>query len=235
MTGDFKFQRPGAWLASIAGFFRLASARRIDRRGGILPPGLLLPYILIFGIAAIFVTHLLFDNVYLDWTRQGNAHQSGLFGTITHLGDTKWILMFLGCQLLAMTITPVNPQHRSKYLRWYDWILTIYFVFTAIIFSGLLSTLIKNLIGRARPVVAEADQALLLQPFGGHYDFASFPSGHSTTAGAVFVACFLLFPRISILVLPVCVLVAASRCFIGVHFPTDVVGGVLLGSVFTWL
>ena len=95
--------------------------------------------------------------------------------------------------------------------------------------------MLKNLLGRARPVVAEAGEVLHLEPFGGHYEFASFPSGHSTTAGAVLVSCLLLFPRIAPLVVPICLLVAASRCVIGVHFPSDVVGGLLLGTVFTWI
>jgi len=109
------------------------------------------------------------------------------------------------------------------------------YFFTAVAFSGLLALLMKNAIGRARPPIVEGMQVWQMSPFGDNYDFASFPSGHATTAGAVSMALALMFPRAAGLFLLAGIWIAASRAVIGVHFPSDAVAGLLFGALFSWL
>ncbi|WBB78098.1 phosphatase PAP2 family protein [Micromonospora sp. WMMD882] len=59
----------------------------------------------------------------------------------------------------------------------------------------------------------------------------SFPSNHATTAGALAAATVLLCPRLGWLAVPLALLAAASRTFVGVHYPHDVLAGVLLGAL----
>ncbi|MFI5936632.1 phosphatase PAP2 family protein [Actinoplanes sp. NPDC051494] len=61
----------------------------------------------------------------------------------------------------------------------------------------------------------------------------SFPSNHSTIAGALVVAVLLLSRNLGLLALPLGVLAAFSRVFVGVHYPRDVVAGFLLGAAVT--
>lgn len=89
---------------------------------------------------------------------------------------------------------------------------------------------VKALVGRARPVVEDAVA---------HAPGSSFPSGHATQITATTVTLTLLFwpllgPRARVVV-PVVggvlvLLTGLDRVLLGVHFPSDVVAGMLLGG-----
>ncbi|MEV4654799.1 phosphatase PAP2 family protein [Micromonospora sp. NPDC049301] len=59
----------------------------------------------------------------------------------------------------------------------------------------------------------------------------SFPSNHATLAGALAVTTLLLSRRLGLVALPLAVLAAFSRVFVGVHYPHDVAAGLLLGAL----
>lgn len=92
----------------------------------------------------------------------------------------------------------------------------------------LSSTLLKPWIGRVRPCFA-LDSVRLLWPRQAHSP--SFPSGHATNTMAVAVVLFSVRPWVGWVALVVAVLVGYSRIYIGVHYPSDVLGGALLGAL----
>ena len=96
----------------------------------------------------------------------------------------------------------------------------------AMVLSYLSADLIlKPLIGRMRPNFT-LFQAVLLGPI--HYDF-SFPSSHATTS---FSAAFVLSKikkRGKLFFYLLAVFISFSRIYIGVHYPSDVLAGMVLG------
>ena len=98
---------------------------------------------------------------------------------------------------------------------------------------GLLACLVignltlKPLVARARPYeFVEGIELLINRPA----DF-SFPSGH--TLSSVVSASILTMSdkRFGYVAIPLAVLIAFSRLYLYVHFPTDILGGIIIGGV----
>ena len=98
---------------------------------------------------------------------------------------------------------------------------------------GLLVTniTIKPLVERARPWLV-----LPITPLVTENDPNSFPSGHTCAAFAAGMSWVRTLPwkggRIAAVVMAVCM--GLSRLYVGVHFPTDVLVGALIGSLCAW-
>lgn len=85
---------------------------------------------------------------------------------------------------------------------------------------------IKNIVARERPFIQHSDIKLLISPPHGY----SFPSGHSASSFATAFAVFLRNKKIGIPCLVAAALIAFSRLYFYVHFPTDVLAGILFGT-----
>lgn len=92
----------------------------------------------------------------------------------------------------------------------------------------LVNVLIKPIVARPRPyVVNEALVVLGTVP----RDY-SFPSGHTASAFAVASVMFLCIPRrYGIPAVVIAAIIALSRLYNAAHYPTDVLAGMLIGSV----
>jgi undecaprenyl-diphosphatase len=105
----------------------------------------------------------------------------------------------------------------------------ISFLFTAVVLPSLTVTIVKRVIGRARPFVGgHLDPFLYMHPVW-RPDYASMPSGHATTAFAVAIAVAPLWPRLRVPMLIYAFLIAASRVVLDAHYMSDVVVGAAVG------
>lgn len=95
-----------------------------------------------------------------------------------------------------------------------------------IIFSVLGLLILKPIIARPRPFIAQGVDILIKEPMG-----FSFPSGHT---GSSFAAAFVIYfynKKIGLLALILATLIAFSRMYLFVHYPSDIVGGLILGII----
>ena len=97
--------------------------------------------------------------------------------------------------------------------------------------AGLSGTLVyKWLKGKTlRPRPYEVHQAIHVA--GAPLDRFSFPSGHTLHAGVFCSVGLTYFPALAWLLLPFTVLVALSRLVLGLHYPSDVLAGAVLGAL----
>ncbi|MFG2983350.1 phosphatase PAP2 family protein [Streptomyces sp. NPDC048258] len=91
------------------------------------------------------------------------------------------------------------------------------------------SEVVKSTVDEERPCRAVAGAAAALIPCPPTGDW-SFPSNHSALAGAAAIALALAVRRLAPLTVPLALLMAFSRVFVGVHYPHDVAMGLLLGG-----
>jgi len=87
---------------------------------------------------------------------------------------------------------------------------------------------ISRLVDRPRPFVAHPSAVHL---FSHHAADPGFPSDHATAAFAIAVALLLRDRRWGAIVLVAAVVLAIGRVGMGVHYPTDVLGGAALGTL----
>jgi undecaprenyl-diphosphatase len=102
-------------------------------------------------------------------------------------------------------------------------------VAVAVAAAEIAATAIKLASGRLRPYVGEPEPPPLVTT---HLDL-TFPSGHATTSFAAAVVLSSLVERRTAIAgfVALAFAIAASRVYVGVHYPSDVLAGALLGAV----
>jgi undecaprenyl-diphosphatase len=118
-------------------------------------------------------------------------------------------------------IAAVFPTNRSA-----AWRLLLAVGFTFLVNDYV----VKPIVDRPRPFTAIAD----LKVIDAKPATPSFPSGHAAMAVAGAIAGARMMPAAAWVLWPLAVLVAISRVYIGVHWPTDVMAGVIVGLMCAW-
>lgn len=84
---------------------------------------------------------------------------------------------------------------------------------------------LKQWLARERPFITYSDISCCQQPL----DRYSFPSGHTLHAVLFTTIAVAWFPLLAIALVPLTLFIALSRMVLGLHYPTDVVVGALIG------
>ena len=91
----------------------------------------------------------------------------------------------------------------------------------------IITSLLSRLFSRPRPFLSHVEVMLLIPPpFN-----TSFPSGHTATAVAIACALFGANKKMGIAAFVLAACIALGRMAAGVHYPSDILGGVCVGLV----
>ena len=91
--------------------------------------------------------------------------------------------------------------------------------------SQIIVQSLKKLLGRERPYVIIEK----LNTFGIDLSDYSFPSGHTTASFSIATTLALNIPFLKYFVFIIASIIGISRIYLGVHYPTDVAAGIILG------
>lgn len=135
-----------------------------------------------------------------------------------------WLGVGAGVWFVFALVAMTQPRHRAAAFR---------AVLALLLTQGLADHIVKPLVGRPRPFEGGVPNARMIQsprPTTG-----SFPSGHAASAVAGAIAMSRIWPQASWAFAALGALIAYSRIYVGVHYPSDVLAGALLGLACAWL
>ena len=148
--------------------------------------------------------------VAVNHTSQYRVIRDG-FRLVSRLGDGLfWYGLMLGLLLLKGTEALVPVVHMAV--------------------TGLIGTLLYKWIkGKTlRPRPYEVRQEICLT--GTPLDKFSFPSGHTLHAVVFSIVALSYYPQLAIILMPFTMLIGLSRVVLGLHYPSDVIAGALIGA-----
>ena len=228
-----------AWLRQFGANARatMATLTRTPRQGGrsiARPSAARLEVLIVAALALIGAAMVLLDARSLALVRRLPSWLVSVAHPITDLGLSGWFLWPLGLALLALAMIDSPGIARFPRAVLAAVAVRLGFVFLAIGLPGLCVTIVKRLIGRARPFVVMVDgvsDPWAYQPFIWRADHASMPSGHATTAFSAAIAIGAVWPRLRLPMWCYAVTIAISRIVVSAHHPSDVIAGGLFGAV----
>lgn len=154
-----------------------------------------------------------YDNRLFLWCNHSLSHPwlDLILKGLTHLGSAAFTIALT----ISVVVFATGTWQRAGWLS-----------LIALTLSHLLAVVIKKRFQRTRPYEALQDARISIHPLKDY----SFPSGHTTAAFSTFIPFLFAAPGLAQVLLPLAIIVGLSRIYLGVHYPSDVLAGGLVGA-----
>lgn len=140
-------------------------------------------------------------------------------------------IRFLSFFWIALAIMAIvkHPEIMTSFL--------VAIVIVAILHFGITEGIIKHFLlnfvpKRNRPFVAYPE---LIQPIGRKFSDSSFPSSHMASTVAMLFIVTTFYPSLLVPAVIFVAVIAFSRLHNGMHYPTDILAGIVLGFLYGWM
>ncbi|MEA2836119.1 MAG: hypothetical protein QOD89_669 [Bradyrhizobium sp.] len=200
---------------------RAEAARRWARHSVWLSVGI--------GVAIIVLMYAL-DATEIGWMPPRGTGWLWPVRILTDFGKSKYVLWVLAAVLFVIPFLFPRARGPARSLL-IGFGTRVLFIFLAVLLPVLTGEILKEVVGRGRPFVGGEANAFNFSHFSGSEAYASFPSGHATTAFALAFAVSALWPHLRGVMLIYAVMIGATRLVLLAHHPSDVVAGALLGVI----
>ena len=186
---------------------------------------------IIVALVAVVPMMFLVDARATDWAAHRPAWFTGAFEQITNFGKSGWFLVPFGCIVLCLAALASPALPRMTRGVFAALAARFGFLFLAIAAPGLFVSIVKRLIGRARPFVGGHDDPFAYMLFVWRPEYASMPSGHATNVAAAAIAIGAIWPRTRAVIWLYALVIMFSRIVVFAHYASDVVAGALVGTL----
>jgi undecaprenyl-diphosphatase len=154
-------------------------------------------------------------------------------GSVTDIGTLASTLTLAGAVAAGCLLSAAVSNDARRLFRLVHSCRIAGYLAVSLVLTSSVVHILKSAIGRARPPLFGEYGILHFEPLHGGFLFQSFPSAHAANVGCLFMAFSLLAPRFRLAFLGIALWLAATRIIIGVHYPSDVIAGLLLGGWFS--
>jgi len=189
------------------------------------------------GFILSMISFALLDETVYQMTHVTDPDRLALWKKITFLGNSSWMA---GVLIVAIVIGFAMARVKPQAVGWSLMARKATYIFAAVFASGAFTMVVKGMVGRARPYLHDSEGPFGFNPFSFQSHYASWPSGHTTTAFAMAAAVAIAYPKTRYIGLALAVLVAYSRMAVSAHYLADVTIGATVGTlgailVYRWI
>jgi membrane-associated phospholipid phosphatase len=189
-----------------------ASPPRVSRRWPLISAGVALGVVVLLALVIVYRESNKPFGFEIEWMSEIVEHRAAFWTAVA------LVFNYLGGGITAILVVPLATI--LGLLLWRRPWAALYYA-CSVIAAVIVVQVLKNVIGRPRPT------DILVHP-----DFGSFPSGHSANAAVIATTLGIIFWRTWVWALGAVYTIAMmfSRTYLGAHWISDTVGGILVGA-----
>ena len=177
---------------------------------------------------------MIFDVAILRWLNSWVGINEEL--DVLIIFSAIFLLYWMIAAVLAFPVASLFPKYRHNLGRHKELFLTAFA--SAFAARVVITEFIRFLYNRPRPFEIFSEVTKLIDtgfiPLVNHTAGGAFPSGHAALAFAVAAAISFYYPKTSIVFWSAAILTGLARVASGVHWPSEILGGVMIGVLSAW-